>query len=311
MKKILITGGSGFLGKSLAMRLKKKYKVILASRNLDKLRDASNITGCEGIPIDISNINSVRDIFYRIKPEIVIHAAASKYVDVSENSPNETIDINITGSQNIARLSIETNVKLVIGISTDKSAQPVNNTYGLTKALMERLFFNLASIYSTKFVSVRFGNIAWSTGSVFTIWKNMEKKNSIINSTSPESTRFFLTVNEAVDLVLVSLKNYKKLNGKILTQKMKSAKIKDILEIWCSKNKKLKWKKIKSREGDSLFEKIIGINELQYSAYQKFGKNKYIVIDFNKNDKNFFKKPITSDNASKLTKKEILNLINN
>ena len=211
MKKILITGGSGFLGKSLAIKLKKKYKVILAARNLDKLREATNVTGCDGIPLDISNINSVRDIFYRVKPEIVIHAAASKYVDVSENSPNEAIDINITGSQNIARLAIETKVKLVIGISTDKSAQPVQNTYGLTKALMERLFFNLSSIYNTKFVSVRFGNIAWSTGSVFPIWKNMEKKNNIINSTSPQSTRFFITSNEAAELILVALKYYKKL----------------------------------------------------------------------------------------------------
>lgn len=310
MKKILITGGSGFLGKSLAIRLKKKYKVILAARNLDKLREASNITGCEGVPLDVSNINSVRDIFYRFKPEIVIHAAASKYVDVSENSPNETIDINVIGSQNIARLSIETKVKLVIGISTDKSAQP-DNTYGLSKALMERLFFNLASIYNTKFISVRFGNIAWSTGSVFPIWKNMEQKNNIISSTSPQSTRFFFTVDEAVDLILVSLNNFKKLNGKILTQQMKSAKIKDILEIWCTRNNKLKWKKIKSREGDSLFEKIIGINELQHSSYQKFGKNKYIVINFNEKNKKVFKKPITSDNSLKLTKKEILNLINN
>ena len=133
-KTILITGGAGFLGKNLALKLGKNYKVVLGSRNNFFAQQASIETNCEITPLDVVNIESVRDSINKYKPEIVIHAAATKYVDLAEKNPNECIDINILGSQNVARVSIENNVKIVIGISTDKASPPFNNIYGLSKS---------------------------------------------------------------------------------------------------------------------------------------------------------------------------------
>ena len=119
-KNLLITGGNGFLGINLAMKLKNQYNVFLASRNQKRNYEASQKTLCESIPLDVSNINSVRDAFSYANPEIVIHGAATKFVDISEKFPFECSDINILGSSNLARVAIEKNIKTVIGISTDR-----------------------------------------------------------------------------------------------------------------------------------------------------------------------------------------------
>ena len=103
MKTILITGGSGFLGQNLALQLKKDYNVVLASRNNKRNLMAQNITGCSVVPMDVSQIESVRDAVSEISPDIIIHAAATKFVDLSEKFPMECIDINVVGSQNVAR----------------------------------------------------------------------------------------------------------------------------------------------------------------------------------------------------------------
>src|SRR3982751_130954 len=139
-KSVLVTGGTGFLGRHLGLALKDDYAVVLAGRNNSLNRSAQHSTGCAVLPLDVTNIESVRDVFVEVKPQIVIHAAATKYVDLSERYPMECLDVNVLGSQNIARVSVEKGVETVVGMSTDKSAPPVSNTYGLTKALMERLF---------------------------------------------------------------------------------------------------------------------------------------------------------------------------
>ena len=104
---VLITGGSGFLGKALAHLFSPTYRVVLASRNNKNNYFASHSTSCESIPLDICSIESLRDTLKIVKPDIVIHAAATKFVDLSEKFPNETIDVNILGSQNIARVCCE------------------------------------------------------------------------------------------------------------------------------------------------------------------------------------------------------------
>src|SRR6266516_513019 len=141
MRKVLITGGSGFLGRRLGKRLREMGDdVVLAARNNKQNFKAAAFSGCRTVAMDVANIESVRDIFSQEKPELVIHAAATKFVDVSEVQPMETIDVNVLGSQNVARVAIDKGVKAVIGISTDKAAPPVRNTYGLSKAIMERMF---------------------------------------------------------------------------------------------------------------------------------------------------------------------------
>ena len=113
----------------------------------------------------------------------------------------------------------------MVGISTDKTAPPVGNIYGYSKAVMERMFCSLDQVSNTKFSCVRFGNIASSTGSVFPIWKSMTESSGIIESTGPEMRRFFFSVDEASNLVLRNMNNIDLFQGKILSQIMKSAQI--------------------------------------------------------------------------------------
>ncbi len=188
-KKILITGGSGYLGRNLAKKLKNKYRIYLGSRNNQRNDLAKNETGCEAFPLDVANINSVIDAVNYVKPDIIIHAAATKFVDLSEKYPLECHDVNILGSANIARVAIDKKIKGVIGISTDKASPPVKNIYGMSKAVMEKLFISLSNNHKTKFTCVRYGNVTWSTGSVLPIWSKMFKKNKTILTTGPYMRR--------------------------------------------------------------------------------------------------------------------------
>ena len=307
-KNLLITGGNGFLGINLAMKLKNQYNVFLASRNQKRNHEATQKTLCESIPLDVSNINSVRDAFAYVKPEIVIHGAATKFVDISEKFPFECSDINILGSSNLARVAIEKNIKTVIGISTDKATHPIKNFYGFSKATMEKLFLTSNSISKTNFLCVRYGNVVWSTGSVFPIWKKMFEKNKTILTTGPYMRRFFFSIEEAVNLMKFALKNSNKLSGKILTTEMKSSLMIDILKVWIKKYGG-KYKIVKTRKGDRADESLVSSNEIDYTYKIKSNNNIHFVIDLNKKAKNPLKKIISSNNSKKLNELEISKLI--
>ena len=308
MKKILITGGTGYLGRNLALFYRKKYKVFLGARNNKQNFLVKNMTNCEVVPLDVSNIESVNDCLNFTKPDIVIHAAATKFVDLSEKFPFECIDINIVGSANIARACINKKIPTVIGVSTDKASPPIKNIYGLSKSCMERLFSSIEPYGKTKFICVRYGNVTWSTGSVLPIWKQMFNKNRIILTTGPDMRRFFFSVEDAVGLIDQALKLKNKLAGKILSAEMKSAKMIDILKVWIKKfggNYKI----IQSRKGDRLDEYLIGEDELKYAEVLNIKKRKYFVINFNKISKKPLKKIVSSKDAKKLVQSEIEKII--
>ena len=307
-KKILITGGTGFLGINLAKKFSKKYTVILSGRNNKLNYIAKNKTRCEVIPLDVSNINSIRDAINYAKPDIIIHAAATKFVDLSEKFPFETIDSNVLGSSNIARVSIDKKIKTVIGISTDKASPPVKNIYGLSKSIMERLFLSSSNQSNTQFSCVRYGNVAWSTGSVLPIWKRMFDKNKTLLTTGPYMRRFFFLVSDAVTLVDTALKNIKFLNGKILSREMKSAQMIDIIKSWINIYGG-KYSIIGSRSGDRQDEYLIGEEELKYTIEKKINNIKHYVIDFSKTDKNSIKKIVSSSTAEKLSNLDISKIL--
>ena len=307
-KKILITGGTGFLGINLAKKFSKKYSVILSGRNNKLNYIAKNKTKCEVIPLDVSNINSIRDAINYAKPDIIIHAAATKFVDLSEKFPFETIDSNVLGSSNIARVSIDKKIKTVIGISTDKASPPVKNIYGLSKSIMERLFLSSSNQSNTQFSCVRYGNVAWSTGSVLPIWKRMFDKNKTILTTGPYMRRFFFLVSDAVTLVDTALKNIKFLNGKILSREMKSAQMIDIIKTWINIYGG-KYSIIGSRSGDRQDEYLIGEEELKYTIEKKINNIKHYVIDFSKTNKNSIKQIISSSTAEKLSNLDISKIL--
>jgi UDP-N-acetylglucosamine 4,6-dehydratase len=258
--------------------------------------------------LDVSNINSVNDCLNYTKPDIVIHAAATKFVDLSEKFPFECIDTNILGSTNVARACLNKKIPTVIGISTDKASPPIKNIYGLSKSLMERLFCSSNPYGKTKFVCVRYGNVAWSTGSVLPIWKQMFNKNKMILTSGPNMRRFFFSVDEAVSLVDQALKLKDKLNGKILSAEMKSTKMIEILKVWIKKFGG-KHKVIKGRKGDRLDEYLIGEDELRYTQTLNIKNKKYFVIDFNQMSKKPLKKIVSSQNAKRLSQSEIEKII--
>ena len=308
MKKILITGGTGYLGRNLALFYKNKYKVFIGARNNKQNFLVKNLTNCEVVPLDVSNIESVNDCLNYSKPDIVIHAAATKFVDLSEKFPFECIDINIVGSANIARACINKKIPTVIGVSTDKASPPIKNIYGLSKSCMERLFSSIEPYGKTKFICVRYGNVTWSTGSVLPIWKQMFNKNKTILTTGPNMRRFFFSVDEAVSLIDQALKLKDKLAGKILSAEMKSSKMIDILKVWIKKfggNYKI----IQTRKGDRLDEYLIGEDELKYAEVLKIKGKKYFVINFNKLSKKPLKKIVSSKDAKKLSQSEIEKII--
>ena len=308
--KILVTGGNGFLGKRLGLELRKLgHQVTLASRNNKQNFLAKEFSGCNVLPMDVSSIESVRDAVIQEMPDVIIHAAATKFVDLAEKQPMETIDINVTGSQNVARIAIERGVKLVIGISTDKSSPPVRNIYGMTKSLMERLFSLMEGKSDTHFVSVRYGNVAWSTGSVLGIWKKMLKKQGFIGTTGPEMFRYFFTVDEAVSLVLTALKNESELHGKVLSRYMKAAQLEDIIRVW-TKQEGATYEKIEGRPGERLEEFLIGESELEYTEERIYDGIRHYVLSFNEKSENPLTEVLSSRTAEKLTDDEIRAIIN-
>jgi UDP-N-acetylglucosamine 4,6-dehydratase len=310
MKTILITGGTGFLGRNLALKLKNEYRVVLTGRNNKQNLFASKYTGCQVAPLDISNIESVRDVFVEFKPDIVIHAAATKFVDLAEKYPMECVDVNILGSQNVARVAVERETPVVIGISTDKAAPPVRNIYGMSKSVMERIFCAMDGKSATKFTSVRYGNVAWSTGSVMTIWKKMLEETGMIGTTGPEMRRFFFSVDEAVNLVITAMKNIDLAKGKVLSRHMKAAQMQDILQAWIEE-KGGKWEKIEGRPGERDDEFLIGELELPYTEELMFDGIKHYLISFNEKVATPISIGLSSANTDKLTREEILAIINN
>ena len=304
--KILITGGTGFLGRHLALKF--NYEdVILTGRNNKQNQFAKFLTKREVAPMDITNIESIRDTFRYYKPDVVIHAAATKFVDLSEKFPMECIDVNINGSANVARVAIDQGVKQVLGISTDKAAPPVRNIYGMSKATMERMFCLLNGKTNTSFACVRYGNVAWSTGSVLPIWENNIKETGVIKTTGPEMYRFFFTVEEACDLVWKALENFDTIAGKTLSVNMKASQMQRIINVWCQCTNST-WEKIEGRPGERDVEYLASEAELPYT--ERVFDNHFLVYP-NFKPENSVKEVVHSGNVTQLTDLEIFELIKN
>ena len=228
-KKILITGGTGSLGKVLIRRLLggefgTPDKIVVFSRDeakqhnlrleyLHKTVSTEEIVYhnferiLEFVIGDVrdypSITNALRDV------DIVFNAAAMKQVPTCEYFPYEAVRTNIDGCQNIIRAIRELRlpIETVVGISTDKAAKPVN-VMGMTKSLQERLFLS-ANIYApqTRFVCVRYGNVLASRGSVIPLFHDQIKKGGPVTVTSPDMTRFLLSLDEAVDVIMAAVKD--------------------------------------------------------------------------------------------------------
>lgn len=304
---VLITGGTGFLGRHLALALKGNYEVVICGRNNKQNKVAAETTGCRVLPVDVARVDSVRDVFVEVRPEVVIHAAAVKFVDKAEREPLECVDVNVLGSENVARVSLERGVKTVVGISTDKATPPIRNTYGLSKALMERMFCSLDRA-GTRFLCVRYGNVAWSTGSVFPIWKRMHDVRGVIETTGPDMRRFFFTADEAVAQVLTAIAHADELRGAVLVRPMKAALMRDILDLWVRKRGG-RWERTDGRPGERDDEFLIGELEIPFAEEINLDGAQYYAISFNRRAVRSPAVVLSSANAERLSENEIDSLI--
>ena len=229
-KKILITGGTGSLGKALIKQIKKiGWKIIVYSRDEGKQALAFG-SDPEIIRVigDIRDLTKLDTTMRLHKPDYVIHAAALKRVDDMEFHPDECIKTNVLGSQNVATAALANNVEKCILISTDKACQPIN-VYGSSKFIAERIFTNFDyNSETTIFSSVRYGNVIASRGSFIPLWMEKVKNNEEIPITSLECSRFLFTLNDAVFTVLSSL--VKAQGGEVFIPKISSYNLETVLK---------------------------------------------------------------------------------
>ena len=278
-KSILITGGTGSFGERCIGFLLKKFKpkkIVVFSRDELKQYELSKKYGEDKYPIRFF-IGDVRDKnrLYRACSNIdfIIHAAAMKRVTAAEYNPNECIETNIIGAQNLIDASIDNNVKKVIALSTDKAANPVN-LYGATKLCSDKLFVsanNLVGEKKTRFAVVRYGNVISSRGSVIPFFKELINNGVMkLPVTDKKMTRFVITLEQGVSFVISELMNFA--GGEIFVPKLPSIKIVDLVEAMLKKNQ---YEIIGVRPGEKLHEVMIPKEEARNCI--DVG-NKYIVV---------------------------------
>ena len=208
-RKFLITGGTGSLGKALIKRLTKEGAIIsVYSRDEGKQaflrQDFPNVKTYIGCVRDYERLT---EIFTLVEPDYVIHAGALKRIDDGESNESEFTKTNVNGSRNVAKAAIDNYVEKCILVSTDKACLPVNN-YGKGKSLAEGIFTSENGKQDgTILSSVRYGNVIASRGSAIPLFLDLINQDKTIQITSTEMTRFFFTLDDAVDTVLHALDN--------------------------------------------------------------------------------------------------------
>mgnify|MGYP006411136775 CR=1 FL=1 len=270
-KSILVTGGTGSFGKQFIKTILKKYpkieRVIVFSRDEFKQFNMSNMPEFKNQEKLRFFIGDVRDKerLYRAftDVDIVIHAAALKQVPSCEYNPFEAVKTNIFGAQNVINAAIDKNIEKVIALSTDKACAPIN-LYGATKLCSDKLFI-AGNVYSgkstTKFSVVRYGNVAGSRGSVIPFFKNLiENNNTTLPITDLRMTRFWLKLEDAVDMVLHALNIMQ--GGELFVKKTPSMKITELAKA-IKQNTQLQ--EVGIRPGEKIHEVMITKEDAQYT----------------------------------------------
>lgn len=263
LRSVLITGGTGSFGSALARRLiqqKETERVVIFSRDEWKqwqLRESDPLFQHPKVRFflgDIRDLDRLRRAFSDI--DTVVHAAALKQVPAAEYNPTEFIQTNVMGSMNVTSAALDTDVKNVIALSTDKAVNPIN-LYGATKLCADKLFIAANSYRGKKgrplFSVVRYGNVLGSRGSLVPQWKSLvEKGAKKLPLTSEHMTRFWITLEQAVSFVLSSLD--RQIGGEIFVPKIPSVSIKDLAYALFGE---IPFENIGIRPGEKIHESLI------------------------------------------------------
>jgi UDP-N-acetylglucosamine 4,6-dehydratase len=262
---VLITGGTGSLGKALVRHLLAETKVrriaIFSRDELKQLKMQQEMGSDNRLRWflgDIRDLERLKRAFHSV--DFVIHAAALKQVDTGEYNPMEFIKTNVLGSQNVIDAAIETGIKKVVALSTDKASSPIN-LYGATKLTADKLFIaanNYSIAYGTRFSVVRYGNVMGSRGSIIPIFKNLSLAGGPIPITDFRMTRFLISLNQAVKFVIDSLEMMN--GGELYVPKIPSIKIVDLAH---AIGPGIAQVEIGIRPGEKLHEEMISVDDIR------------------------------------------------
>jgi UDP-glucose 4-epimerase len=309
-KTILITGGTGSFGKAMISYLLKNVnnfkEIKIFSRDEKKQFDMRNYYNNKKLNFfigDVRDYDSVLNVMSNV--DFVFHAAALKQVPSCEFFPIEAVKTNIIGTENVLNACNRTNVQKAIFLSTDKSVQPIN-AMGMSKALMEKTIIAKAKYVRKNLILciTRYGNVIGSRGSVVPTFIQQIKSNSKLTITNLEMTRFMMTLEEAVELVIYAFNKGK--NGDLFIRKSPASNIKTIAEaISIFYKKKLNIQVIGTRLGEKIHESLLSLEEkknaidlgifykisnlkknFEYNNYFTIGDDSKILNDYNSKNTN-------------------------
>jgi UDP-N-acetylglucosamine 4,6-dehydratase/5-epimerase len=273
---VLITGGTGSLGKSLISYLLKETSVRrIAVFSRDELKQHNLRLEFQDNPRlrwfigDIRDLDRLKRAFNGV--DFVIHAAALKQVDTGEYNPMEFIKTNVLGSQNVIDAAIETGVKRVVALSTDKASSPIN-LYGATKLTADKLFVaanNYSYSYGTTFSVVRYGNVMGSRGSVIPFFREVAAQGKPLPITDLRMTRFWISIESAIKFVIDSLEMMS--GGELYVPRIPSMKIVDLANAVAPGTK---LEEIGMRPGEKLHEEMISADDSRRTIILE---NRYVV----------------------------------
>ncbi|MBU93824.1 MAG: UDP-glucose 4-epimerase [Chloroflexi bacterium] len=262
-KTLLITGGTGSFGNAVLTKFLNSgiKEVRILSRDEKKQHDMRIKYNSKKLKFFIGDVRDMRSMEGAIQGvDFIFHAAALKQVPSCEFYPIEAVKTNVLGTENLLDLAIEFNVKKVICLSTDKAVYPIN-AMGVSKAMMEKVFVAKSRISKgTVIVGTRYGNVMASRGSVIPLFYDQIMTRKLITVTDPSMTRFMMTLDDAVDLVLYAFKNGK--SGDIFVQKAPATTIGELAETMKKiYNSKSKIKVIGIRHSEKLHETLLSKEE--------------------------------------------------
>ena len=277
-KSILITGGTGSLGKALTNRIFSEFpnvkRVVIFSRDEQKQFLMDQEYSTDKFPAIRFFIGDVRDRERLIRAmngiDYVIHAAAMKHVHLAEYNPSECVKTNVNGAENVIHACLETNVKRVVALSTDKACAPIN-LYGATKLTSDKLFVAANGIKGNRdirFSVVRYGNVMGSNGSVIPFFIK-KRDEGFLPITDSDMTRFNISLSGGVDMVLHALEHA--WGGEIFVPKIPSYKITDIAKAIAPN---IEHREVGIRPGEKLHEAMITSSD----SYNTYDLGKYYTI---------------------------------
>jgi UDP-glucose 4-epimerase len=265
-KILMVTGGTGSFGSTIIKGLLKNNlkEIRIFSRDEKKQEDMRLLYKNSKIKFYIGDVRTFESVNQAMKGvDYVFHAAALKQVPSCEFYPMEAVRTNILGTENVLNSAIENKVKRVVVLSTDKAVYPIN-AMGISKAMMERLIIAKANLYGnnkTILCATRYGNVMGSRGSVMPLFINQIKKGKPLTVTDPHMTRFMMSLEDSVNLVLYAFQHAKP--GEIFVQKAPAATVADIAKVMNEIfGKKEKVQIIGTRHGEKLFESLLSREEM-------------------------------------------------